>query len=259
MSIAVAFEDAPSKMALIQGDGHLIQGSYGKCTLLDPGNDPDRPQAVFIRHTPGFSGGTHYHSEDQFQVVVSGEGRVGRNPLGPRSIHFSTAFTPYGPLTSDGPLDYFVLRARRDIGSQYFPANKDQLMRIPDRAPWQITCAASQSPSERMDTQLRVVPEMKDDFGMAAYALSMQAHAKARAPDPSQGDGQYLVVLEGSVLREDREYGRLSLVFVAAQEEPLRVQAGSFGLEALVLNFPRRRVPPEARTAARSKAVSRAT
>src|SRR5262249_42858125 len=59
------------------------------------------------------------------------------------------------------------------------------------------------------------------------------------APDPSHGDGQYVVAVKGSLLHEGRELKALTVVYVKPDEPAFALQAGAQGLEALVLNFPR--------------------
>ena len=96
---------------------------------------------------------------------------------------------------------------------------------------------------------------MKDEQGLAAYTLSMKPNTRVHAPDPSHGDGQYLVVLKGGLLHDNKAHKALALVFVYPNESPFYVLAGPTGLEALVLNFPRR----QARTAVATKSVEAKT
>jgi hypothetical protein len=143
-------------------------------------------------------------------------------------------------------LSFFVLRAHPDPGPQFFPEQKDKLRQLPDRQPWQVTSQvtipAPQSGAIAADFLLQSVPGMRDDQGLAAYALWMKPSAQAAAPDPAVGDGQYLVVVNGSLLHNGKEHTALALVFVAPSEGPYRICAGAHGLHALILNFPRPRM-----------------
>ena len=58
-------------------------------------------------------------------------------------------------------------------------------------------------------------------------------------PDPKVTSGQYYLVVNGSLEFEGESYRLWSLVFVGPGDESLPVCAGSGGLEALVLNFPK--------------------
>ena len=66
----------------------------------------------------------------------------------------------------------------------------------------------------------------------------MCAGAATDAPNPGSGDGQYILVLKGTLRYEGREYGAWSVAFVDASEQTFRIEAGDEGLQALILSFP---------------------
>jgi rubredoxin len=66
----------------------------------------------------------------------------------------------------------------------------------------------------------------------------MKAGARAYAPDPSKGDGQYILVMKGGIVHEGKLKKALAIVWVAKNEGPFELVAGPEGLEGLVLNFP---------------------
>ena len=236
MALAVAFEDVKKNR-----EKREAPGKTGKSTILFGSRDkPDFPHARFAEQDPGRYTAPHFHIRDQFQVVVGGKGRFGRHDIAPYGVHFTRAYTPYGPLISDAVegLTFIVLRTQFDPGSYDVPDELDQLMRVPDRNPWHITRQAI-FPELRSETLLQPVPEVRDDNGLAAYTLSMKPNTKIHAPSPASGDGQYVVVVKGSVWHENKEYRTPALIFVRPNEGPYEIQTGSAGLEALVLNFPR--------------------
>src|SRR5215470_18719270 len=59
----------------------------------------------------------HFHEVDQFQVVVDGRGTIGKHALEPVTVHYTDAYTPYGPITTvgDGML-FYTLRAQESNG-----------------------------------------------------------------------------------------------------------------------------------------------
>jgi rubredoxin len=59
------------------------------------------------------------------------------------------------------------------------------------------------------------------------------------APDPSDSNGQYLIVVRGSLIYQGKEYKALTVAFVKPEEGRLELTAGAEGLDVLVLNFPR--------------------
>jgi rubredoxin len=219
-------------------------------------NDPDMPHASLNGHEPGaYFNEAHFHENDQFQVVIDGKFKIGKHELTPYCIHFTRAHTPYGPLVSDGcAFSFMVMRAHRDAGAQPLSEHGERLMKIPNRRPWQVSQAVTfPAPDARpasAQVLLNEVPNVKDDQGLAAYTMVLKPNAHADAPDPSRGDGQYVMVLKGSFIHDNREHKALGMVFVKPHEGPFRLQAGAEGLEALVLNFPEvKRRPAEAKVA----------
>ncbi len=75
--------------------------------------------------------------------------------------------------------------------------------------------------------------------GLAVFQYFLGAHAKGYGPDASNSDGQYWVLLDGSFVHGAQEYENLALIFVKPEEGGFQIKAGSKGLQALVLNFPR--------------------
>jgi rubredoxin len=183
---------------------------------------------------------THFHQVDQFQVMYNGAGSMGRHPVGPGAVHFSRAYTPYGPIAySDKGLGFITLRAHRDPGAQYLPESREVLEKVATRTPWQVTEAPDfgLDPGER-GVAMKALEGVKDDKGLSAYSVKMKARAKAYAPDPSRGDGQYIVVMKGGIVHEGRLKKDLTIVWVGKNEGPFELVAGPDGMEALVLNFP---------------------
>lgn len=249
MALAIAYEEAKTNQVTFKGDGRDSSGDAMQTPFFGGRDKPDMPHASLAQFEPGRVSGAHYHTSDQFSVVVEGKGKIGRHDLTTYGVHFSRAYTPYGPFVSDSStgLTCFIMRARADKGSNHLPEALDKLKQVPDRRPWQITRPVSfptlHADTAAADSVLQAVPGIKDDKGLAAYTLSMKSNAKASAPDPSSGDGQYLVVVKGSLLHDKKEQKAPALVFIRPEEGPYQVHAGSAGLEALVLNFPRTQIP----------------
>jgi rubredoxin len=244
MALAVAFDDAKANQVSRDGDGRNITGARTQIPFFRFRENPELPHASLNQYHPGRVSLAHFHVNDQFQVIVDGKGRLGRHDLAPYCVHFSRAYTPYGPFVADAAtgLIFFVLRAHYDPGAHRLPDKRDELRRVPDRQPWQLSRSVTfpeiQSGTVVADIQLQEVPGMKDERGLAAYTLSMRPNAKAGAPDPSHGDGQYLVVVKGSLLHGNKELKAPVLVFVSPNEGPFQMHAGPEGLKTLVLNFP---------------------
>ncbi|MDB5809772.1 MAG: rubredoxin [Betaproteobacteria bacterium] len=183
----------------------------------------------------------HYHENDQFQVVVSGGGVLGKHKLAVHAVHFSRAYTPYGPINfgADG-LAFLTLRARKDPGAQYISDSREKLAAVPSRAPWQVTEAPDFTRTG--DATLRPFTQMKDERGLAGFSLSMAAGATVTLPDPSQTSGQHIIVTRGGLSYQGRDYNAVTVAFIKPHEGAWQVTAGAEGLEAIVLNYPRREV-----------------
>jgi hypothetical protein len=53
----------------------------------------------------------HFHSVDQYQVVVRGVARSGKHPMCSGDFHYADAYTSYGPIVAgEGGLAFFTLR-----------------------------------------------------------------------------------------------------------------------------------------------------
>ncbi len=246
MALAAAFDEAKGKQRRVEGNpqrgnsGGILQTPFFGSTKT-----PEMPQAKFSQYDPSRFDGAHFHVVDQFQIAVRGRGSLGRHELRPYSIHFSRAYTPYGPLQSDprSGMSFFVLRRYADSGSQRMPKEREKLRQVPNRDPWQITRPATFAalPAAKA-SMLEPVADIRDERGLGAYTLTMQPNARCEAPDPASSDGQYLVVLNGSLVHAGKTYAAPALVFVWPHEGPFKVAAGADGLQMLVLNFPRRQL-----------------
>jgi len=183
----------------------------------------------------------HFHTVDQFQVMYNGSGTLGKHPAAPGVVHFSRAYTPYGPITySDKGLGFITLRAHRDPGAQYMPESRDVLEKVAERTPWQITVVPD---FELALGERGVAMKALDGLtghadGLGGWSVKMAPGVKAYAPDPSKGDGQYIVVMKGGVLHERKLRTDLTIIWVSNNEGPFELVAGPEGMEGLILNFP---------------------
>jgi rubredoxin len=130
------------------------------------------------------------------------------------------------------------MRPHPDTGSMRLPEARAQLERVPASERWQVSRQVDWPASPDAATMTRV-SGMEDGHGLAAYTLTLKPNAAIEGPDPSQGDGQYIVIMNGSLIYEGREYVAPGLVWVWPHESALKVVAGARGLEAMALNFPR--------------------
>ena len=200
---------------------------------------PDGPSAYLVKYDPGRTLASHFHQADQFQIITQGTGTFGRHKVSPYCVHFARAYTPYGPLLADEKVgwSFLTLRTRFDPGNQKMPDSHDKLKQIADRRPWQISRMAA-FPAPGPSVNIADIPDLKDEQGLLAKSLTMAPNTRTTAPDPSTGDGQYIVVLKGSLMHDQKEHKGLAVAFVKPDEAAFQIQAGPQGLEGLILNFP---------------------
>ncbi len=199
---------------------------------------PNDPAAFLVQYGAGGSSSAHYHIADQFQILVNGEGTFGRHHVAPYSVHFSRAYTPYGPLNSDGGWGFLTLRASYDPGST---RDFEALKQMPGRQPWQVTGQAD-FPEQGKQAAAKPISEIKDDNGLFVTALTVPANGQMVAPNPI-GNGQYVVAVKGSLIHEGKEHKALTVVFLKPNEPAFQIHAGAEGVEVLVLNFPSTSAP----------------
>ncbi len=220
-------------------DGHFYNTPF-----IDHSQEyPHGPNAFMIESSENRILDTHFHDVDQFQIVVGGGGTLGRHVLAPHAVHFSRGFTPYGPLVSGAGagVSYVTLRARQcpTGGAQRLPAFREKLEKMTGRQPWQVTGVPQFLQPSVDGIAMNVIDGLTDDRGLAGYALSMQAGTRTVSPGMHGGDGQYLVVLKGSLIHAGEEKKGIAIIFTKPQEGPMPIIAGPQGLQGLILNFPR--------------------
>ena len=200
----------------------------------------DTPMAFLAEGSPHRLLRPHFHIVDQFQVMYNGSGSLGKHPVGRGAVHFSRAYTPYGPISySEKGLGFITLRAHRDPGAQYMPESREVLDQVTNRTPWQVTAFPDFDlvPGER-GIAMKPLDAVKSNDGLAAFSVKMNPGAKGYAPDPSKGDGQYIIVMNGGIVHEGKLKKDLTIIWVGKNEGPFELVAGPEGMEALVLNFP---------------------
>jgi len=199
-----------------------------------------RPCVFLVRYAKGTWSSAHFHTVDQFNIVVEGKGHFGRHEQTPYHVHFSRPYTPYGPLqpSKDEDWSFLTVRTRYDAGAQRMPESREKLDKVPNRHPWQVTRHVEFAP-EGSKATLQPLPDIVDDRGLIASALTLPPGGSIKTPDPSGGDGQYVIVFEGSVLHDGAEHSGLAVVSIKPDEPAFEVRAGAQGLKGVVLNFPR--------------------
>lgn len=73
--------------------------------------DEEGPNARVVELEPNAVIQAHYHTQNQWQIVVEGNGRIGDEEIEPYGVHFTEENTTYGPIVAgeDG-LTFLTLR-----------------------------------------------------------------------------------------------------------------------------------------------------
>lgn len=207
---------------------------------MKPGEaDPDAnalfPMAFLVEQDPGSTAQSHFHQQDQFQLVVGGHGTMGTHEIRPLTVHFSGAYTAYGPIkaSQDEGVWYFTLRNGFDPGARFMtmPENRAALRAVPGRK-------HREAVNGPLALEEIAIPQEAD--GMGAWRYRLGAGERVVGPDPASGRGQYWVVADGTMVVDGAELPRLSCSFVNPDEAPQSAAAGPDGLDVVVMQFPRR-------------------
>jgi hypothetical protein len=197
------------------------------------------PQAYLVEQDPNSIIEPHFHQENEFQVMVEGNGFLGRHLVEPVRVHYAGAHTGYGPISA-GPkgLSYFTLRARTDPGAKFLPGARAEMQKGPKR---HLLGAAvhPEAPDElaaRTDIEVVELWAAQPD-GIGGWLLRLPPGSTAAAPVRA-GASAYLLVVEGIFQLNNERLPRFATVFVGAGDAAPSLQAGDEGLELLVLQFP---------------------
>jgi hypothetical protein len=205
------------------------------------------PMAFLVEKEPHAVVKPHFHQADQYQVVVQGGGRLGTHDVGTVAVHYTNAWSAYGPIVAaDEGIAWFTLRNTWDPGARYMPAAREQLrsarlQNLPHREATALPMPACSSAelARTEDASCVTVLEQAAD-GMASWRYRLPANAELSGPTPSDGGGQFWIVLSGSVSAAgDSNLPPNSCVFVAPDDDPLLLFAGPGGTEMLCVQFPR--------------------
>ena len=225
------FIDAPVVSPVIGGPG-CADGDRTRASTL-------APVAFLIEQGPDSVVQSHFHHNDEFQVVVAGSGFIGRNPVAPVSVHYAGGYTGYGPVVA-GPngLSYFTLRPRYEAGALYLPDDRAAMKRGPKRH-FRTSAITVRGETDRASAAAveTVVPLEAD--GIMVSTLRIPPGGEYDAPDRSQGSGQYWLVVGGSLVHTGTILDERSVLFVAGDTPTSPIVAGAAGLDLLLLQFPR--------------------
>jgi hypothetical protein len=198
------------------------------------------PQAFLIEQDPDQDVQSHFHEQSEYQLIVGGDGQMGRNDVRPVMIHYANAYTGYGPIRAGSRgVQYVTLRPMRDNGALWLPEDRPKMKPAPKKfyhsAPLELRSAAALA---TLNTPV-VTTIIEHPDGMASWTIALGPHQSTAIPDPRIGGGQYLLLLGGTVTLNDARLHRDGCAFVSADEPAAMLNSGAEGAEIAVLQFPR--------------------
>ncbi len=217
-----------------------------------PDEDALHPVAFLVEKRPGGVTRPHFHRADQYQVVVGGSGKMGLHDTGSIAVHYTDAFSAYGPIVAaDDGIAWFTLRPGWDPGAKYMenPDNRAELRASRGRhTHWEaVTDPVPPLPEAALLAATAIACEqvLEGEHGLATWRYRLPPGAALCGPDPSIGGGQFWLVLGGALSPSGAALlGVNSTIFVGPTDGALSITAGPSGAEALCLQF---RVPYAAR------------
>lgn len=221
----------------------VMKDTFHKSEWMEAGDDPVLSPTVFlVEQPPDTVLVPHFHRQNQFQLFVAGGGTIGRNPLGPVTIHYAGAYTGYGPLVS-GPqgVTYFTIRPVCESGFVPVEGAGDRMIRGPKRhaqAGPIVTLGAAELAALRQPAHDTLIAPAPDGLAAIVSCLPPGAeHVSAHVPG---SQGQFVFVLAGSLLHEGRSLGLWENLFADSAGEPPVLRAGEGGAQVVALHTPPR-------------------
>src|SRR5215470_2418669 len=69
--------------------------------FIGPRPGADYPHAFLVQSQGVRIARPHFHEVAEWQIFIGGSGKIGRHDLLPITVHYASAYTPYGPLAPD--------------------------------------------------------------------------------------------------------------------------------------------------------------
>jgi hypothetical protein len=180
----------------------------------------------------------HFHRVDQFQIFTRGNVKIGKaSHSGVVVVHYTDAFTPYGPITCDEEgMTFFNLRPRSDVDAYWMPGSRDDMPRNAGRhRDAECVVESLDDPSTIVAGETVLVPTEPD--GLSVF--STVAAPGDRLPEPiAGGSGRYELVLAGSLEVEGETLLVDSVIFTAAGDKLPERTAGPNGVQILTAQPP---------------------
>ena len=184
--------------------------------------------------------GAHFHTVDQFQILLGAPGALyQKNPVPTMIVQYADAFVPYGPLYGeDPPMRFYTLRAEFTGEVLFMPKERERLRWRGRRnrhkdfehlEPSEIPAAGV--------TRVEPIFE-RDEDGLEALSIVAGPGAVLTVPGTAETNGQFVFVADGSVDFDGKKCGFETLGWQGRDEEATEMVAGPEGARLFVMRFP---------------------
>lgn len=199
------------------------------------------PQAFLVQQDANWNFQSHFHLTAQFQVVVGGDGTLGRHEIKPVTVHYAAPQSGYGPLIagSEG-LSYMTIRAQADTGMWCLPDEKDRMDHPMTRFHGWSEHIPVLEPAALRELKTAasavVMPHVADGSSATVVTLPPRAaHTPPRGPD---GGHEFYLVLSGDIVFDGKTLSQHDVGFASA-DAAAHFTAGADGAQVLILSFGR--------------------
>ncbi len=229
--LAIARSEARIKDVKVAGGVGRRHGYIG-----EPGQLNQGAQAfLVVRPFAGARIEPHFHDVDQFQVVIEGDGKIGKKPVVPVTFQYADAFTPYGPIVAnENGLSFFTLRNIASGGFWEMPGNRQHMPGRAGRNIEGIFDVSKGVPAAGEATREPLMTAQADGVMAIGFRLGANARVAGLAAD---GKGQFYLVCAGSIVTGGKKLQERSLIRVEAHDPELELLAGHEGALVLALQF----------------------
>jgi hypothetical protein len=215
--------------------------------LESPATEAPSPTAFLVEQSAGSTLATHFHLQNEFQVVVAGDGRFGRHAVRAVSVHYAGAYTGYGPIVAGASgLSYFTIRSMFESGAHFVPEARDRLKAGPKVQRFGEPIDPIGPEQLRAMDAIHIDDIIPAEDGMLARVLRLPPGAPLPIRHEGASSGQFQMVLGGVLRAEAGPLGRFEMVFVTSDEADAGLVAGPDGAQVLSLQLPPRAVEYEA-------------
>jgi hypothetical protein len=219
-------------------------GAVGaKSEWMMTGEDPKFSPTVFLyEQPPNQTLAPHFHHNNEFQIFIEGEGKLGARKVTPVTVHYAGAYTAYGPIVA-GPegLKYFTLRTVHESGAILVANSEGKWPAGPRRH------ATGKPLQIRAMDELELLSEAKAttvlaraDDGLEATSLELPPNARVAPIHIGGGEGVFVLMLAGSLVSPDCVLNQRESLYVTEDEGFPTLLAGERGAHLLTLIPPKR-------------------